>query len=97
MITLRDMNQSWAMPENFQFHGIQAEGAYLRIEFRRPFANGDDIVVIYLNDLGREVTRTMTTVYLPPPPLKPSAPAGRRFRMYNGFLLALQGIQEMFP
>jgi hypothetical protein len=92
---LYDKNQSWLPPTGFVFRGIVAEGAYLRVEYWRSFANGDDIAVIYLNDMGREVTRTMTTVYLPPPALLPPTPVGRRFRIRNGFLLALEGIQEM--
>jgi hypothetical protein len=91
-----DKNQTLEAPQGFKFYGVSAEGAYLRLEYQRRFANGDDFAVIYLNDMGREVARAMNTIYLPQPVVHPPAPVGRRFRICNGFLIALQGIQEMF-
>jgi hypothetical protein len=91
-----DKNETLNAPKGFILRGVTAEGAYLRAEYWRRFSNGDDIAVVYLNDMGREVARTMDTIYLPQPAVQPPAPVGRRFRIRNGFLIALHGIQEMF-
>jgi hypothetical protein len=91
-----DKNQTLDAPKDFKVRHVRAEGAYLRVEYGRRFPDGDDIAVLYLNDMGREVARIVTTVYLPPMPPAPPAPVGRKFRIKNGFLIALQGLQEMF-
>ena len=82
-------------PKGFTFKDVRAEGSYLRVEYWRRFVDGDDIAVIYLNDMGREVGRVINTIYLEPAPPEPPEPVSRRFRFYNGFLIALQGLQEM--
>lgn len=107
MLDLTDMNQSWRPPPGFNFAGVTARGSYLLVEYIRRNA-GDAVVrggwtniVIYLESQGREVMRTTETIYdldvYPPRPSAPPEPkpVPRRFRFWNGFLLALQGLQEM--
>ena len=92
-----DKNQTLEPPADFACYRVFAAGAFLQVEYRRQFANGEDIVVIFLNDMGREVGRTTVTEYLPPPVADPiPAPVGRRYKIWNGILLILQDIQEMF-
>ena len=93
-MTFLDKNHTLEPPKDHTFYGVTAEGAYLRAEYRRRFSNGDDIVVIYLNDTGREVARAMTTVYLPQPISAP-APVGRWYKFRNAFYMTLEGLQEM--
>lgn len=99
---LQDMNQSWTPPAGFVFQDVTASGAYLLVNYTQsfwenPLQQGWHQVVIYVNDMGREVMRTTDTLLAPPireeepEPL----PVGRRFRFKNGFLICLQGIQEM--
>jgi len=102
---LHDMNKSWQPPENFKFVSLTPSGSYLVVRFSQTLFKpetmtilGRDVADIYLNDMGREVSRVTYREYLPEPvSLSPApAPIARRFRIWNGFLLALQGIQEMF-
>lgn len=103
-MTFEDKNQSWQPPENYKFYGACADGSFLRVEYRQIiFKTGTrlviakNIVVIYVNDQGREVARTFSRVSVPQTVEVPTyAPVARRFRIKNGFLLGLQGIQEMF-
>ena len=100
---LRDMNQNWTPPDGFVFQDVTASGAYLQVRYTQSFAatpifrQGQHQVVIYVNDMGREVMRTTDTLLAPPireeepEPL----PVGRRFRFKNGFLIVLQGLEEM--
>lgn len=104
MITLHDMNQSWTPPEGFTCEDVKPEGAYLVITYSRRL-DGDQIVrggvrvvKIYLQDMGREVARSIQDILDPiePPHIPKPKSVARRFKFWNGFLLALQGIQEMF-
>jgi hypothetical protein len=103
-LTFKDKNQSWVPPEGYKFYGAVADASFLRVEYRQPvFEPGTLImiarntVVIWLNDMGREVARVNGRVYVQQPvKLIAPIPVARRFRIKNGFLLALQGVQEMF-
>ena len=104
MITLHDMNQSWTPPEGFALESVHAQGAYLVVIYVRHqqgndvVRGGSQYVTIYLQDMGREVMRTMED-FLDPvaSESKPEPkPIARRFKVWNGFLIALQGIGEMF-
>ena len=96
-----DKNQTLVPPEGYIFRNAETDGAYMRLIYNQAVyktatrqAIGENVVTIYLNDQGREVGRTIGSVryqYEEPKVLAP-----RRFRIWNGFLLALQGIQEMF-
>ena len=93
-----DVNLWLNPPEGFNFVGVSAKGAYLQLVYSRLEADRTQLVDIFLNDQGREVLRTAETVYLPASAPKPPAPkpVGRWYRIKNGFLIALQGVQEMF-
>lgn len=58
-----DVNQSWRYPEG-QLIGIYAEGAFLRHEFHARLVHtgtmqekGRLVTNVFVNDMGREVTR----------------------------------------
>lgn len=102
MITLTDMNKSWHPPYGFEFTGVEPKGGYLVVRYERRQAGdsivrgGLQIITIYLQDMGREVLRT-TEEFLDPvivPAAEPK-PVATRFRFWNGFLLTLQGLEEM--
>ena len=102
-----DKNQTLVPPDGYIFRNAETDGAYMRLTynravykpvklFERPQVIGENVVTIYLNDQGREVGRTVGSVRYQIEEPKVLAPMPRRFRIWNGFLLALQGIQEMF-
>jgi hypothetical protein len=102
-MTLKDMNQSWKQPEGYRFAGVMSQGAFLMAVFIQdrdtPLCRAYHQIVVYVNDMGREVMRTeeLSETYLPlKPPVHAPAPVGRWFRIKNGFLIALHGLQEMF-
>jgi hypothetical protein len=100
---LSDMNQSWRPPENYRFVNTTAEGSFLvHLYSERLFRPGTtevigtNYVTIYVNDMGREVSRTQYRVDVVPPRVRMGSPnVSRSFRFRNGFLIALQGLQEM--
>lgn len=102
-MTLKDMNQSWIGPDGYTFHNVMSQGAYLLVTYVRrqdiPGWLNEHHIVIYINDMGREVMRTEGLISWPEPvaAVAESTPAlvGRWFRIKNGFLIALQGLQEM--
>ena len=96
-----DKNQTLVPPEGYTFRNVETDGAYMRLTYNQAVYKpdtlqviGENVVTIYLNDQGREVGRTVGSVRYEFKEPKVLAP--RRFRIWNGFLLALQGIQEMF-
>ena len=96
-----DKNQTLVPPEGYTFRNAETDGAYMRLTYNQAVYKpdtlqviGENVVTIYLNDQGREVGRTVGSVRYEFKEPKVLAP--RRFRIWNGFLLALQGIQEMF-
>lgn len=98
-----DKNQLLEPPAGFTLHGVVVRGAYLQVEYRQKRDNGCGIVTAYLNDQGREVGRCVTEhvnvpqpVYCLPASQLPREPVSRWRKMYNGFLIALLGLQEMF-
>jgi hypothetical protein len=103
-LSFQDMNRTLVAPEGYKFYGAVADGAFLRVEFRQPVFKPEtliliarDIVVIWLNDMGREVARTSGRVFIQQPvKISKPQPVARRFRIKNGFLIMLHGIQEMF-
>ncbi len=102
---LHDMNQSWWPPAGYEFQSIRPFGSYLEVMYQQKvYKTGTlthahiqtNVVMIYLNDQGREVSRTTEQYQVPqrtPEPVR--APISRWFRFRNGWLLALQGLQEM--
>ncbi len=98
---LHDKNKSWAPPNGYTLKKVVGEGAYLRITYIIHEENGEQHVYrtldIYVNDTGREVMRVADTVVgYTIKSTTPPVSVSRWFRFKNGFLLALQGIQEMF-
>jgi hypothetical protein len=96
-MVLLDKNQTLQPPEGYTLRAVAADGAYLRATYDktlRPHVVSK--VVVYLNDQGREVARSIDeTDYSAFAPKPEPPPAPRRFRFRNGFLIALQGLQEM--
>jgi hypothetical protein len=100
---LSDMNKSWKAPEGYTFQKVTARGAYLMVKYvRRQDVPGwlvEDQIVIYVNDMGREVMRDEGLVSWPVPvaAVVESNPTlvGRWFRIKNGWLIVLHGLQEM--
>ena len=97
-----DKNQTLQPPEG-QLDSVSPEGAYLRVVYLQPFwdnplRHGTRVTTIYLQDMGREVLRTIYERLDPSEPEIQSRPrpVRRRYRIWNGFLLALQGVKEMF-
>jgi hypothetical protein len=97
---LTDKNQSWQPPEGYQLQSVGPEGAYLCVKYSKrqdkPGWTVANIVTVYLNDQGREVARTEAPIQwpIPKPEIIPT-PVARRFRIKNGFLIMMHGIQEM--
>ena len=96
-----DKNQTLVPPEGYTFRNAETDGAYMRLTYNQAVYKpdtlqviGENVVTLYLNDQGREVGRTVGSVRYEFK--EPKVLAARRFRIWNGFLLALQGIQEMF-
>lgn len=96
-----DKNKTLVPPEGYTFRNAETDGAYMRLTYNQAVYKpdtlqviGENVVTLYLNDQGREVGRTVGSVRYEFKAPKVLAP--RRFRIWNGFLLALQGIQEMF-
>lgn len=99
-----NINRSWEAPDGFNFDGVTAEGAYLRVVFRRVVKNKStereySVVTIFINDIGREVFRTEREehFYLSAPelPIPPAPLVTRRARFLNAVYLVLAGLQEM--
>lgn len=96
-----DKNQTLVSPESYLFRSAAADGAYLRLTYYQSVYKaetttviGENIIVIYLNDMGREVGRSVASYRWPEPIIK-IVPAPRKFRFRNGFLIARRGIWEM--
>lgn len=62
-----DKNQTLRPPEGFELHRFGAHGSYLRLEYWREDQSRTDIVVVFLNDQGREVGRASWTIEVSPP------------------------------
>ena len=93
---VHDKNETLQPPAEFQFLSVRAAGAYLQLEYGKKIEGGLRRVVIYLNDMGREVLRTTDVVWPPKPPVAtPIKSVGAWFKFRNGFLIALQGLREM--
>ena len=93
---VHDKNETLLAPGNFTLVSVRADGAYLRLEYGQKLEGCVRCVVIYLNDMGREVLRTTDEIFMslvptvtPPPVVHPW------FKFKNGFLIVLQGVQEM--
>jgi hypothetical protein len=104
-MTILDKNQTLQPPADYLPVSFVADGAYLRATYRQlivwsgtTVGRGWNVVMIYLNDQGREVVRCITREDLPASAAvaETAVPVARRFRLWNGWLLILQGLQEMF-
>ena len=103
-MTIIDKNQTLQPPYGYRPHSIVADGAYLRAEYRQRIFKtgtetviGENIVIIFLNDQGREVAQAITRNYWQDTRIetKVTAPIARWFRFRDGFLITLQGVWEM--
>ena len=102
---LFDKNETLQSPEGYEIVALSAEGSYLRVEYRRELnrkvKNGltssvtTSTVVVFLNDMGREVARTENTteVFVPEPHEDVPITAAMQFK--NGLFLILAGISEV--
>lgn len=52
-----NVNQSWKAPEGYALQGVYAEGAFLRHEYLS--LTKPKTLNVFVNDMGREVTRTV--------------------------------------
>ena len=74
---LTDINQTWKAPEGYTATGVFAEGAFLRVVYKRERESANvespatlvECVEIYLNDQGREVLRKEAWRSLPLQPV----------------------------
>ena len=63
---IEDKNRTLVPPAGYELRSVEAEGAYLRLHYRRilfragtTIVQGEKWVHIFLNDQGREVVRTV--------------------------------------
>ena len=98
---LWDKNETLQSPEGYEIVALSAEGAYLRVEYRRWLIRNAKFqsystVVIYLNDMGREVARVEDTAEekFPEPPVV-VVPITAAMQFKNGLYLILAGISEV--
>lgn len=100
---LHDKNGSWAPPDGFELQGVSPCGAYLQLTYHQKAYRPNTtqvihthVVIVYLNDMGREVTRTQQLFREPVcEPETIAKPVRPWFRFKNGFLLAVYGIWRM--
>ena len=90
-----DKNQTLEPPEGYVFRSAETDGAYLRLTYFQTVYKsgtlqviGENIVRVYLNDMGREVGRSIAS-YRWPEPVVHIVPAPRKFRFKNGFLMGI--------
>jgi hypothetical protein len=107
-MNILDKNQTLQPPDGFGDPvSVVADGAYLRVEYRQNIFKtatrtiiGKNVVNIFLNDQGREVARSVErkdySLLLAALAPKKKVSVSRRFRFKNGFLIVLEGLQEMF-
>src|ERR1700676_3038443 len=86
-----DKNQTLQPPVGYKCVGVVANGAYLQV----IYISGVSRIVVYLNDMGREVGRTETALPLPTPIKPKQEPISRWFRFRNGWLIVLEGLTEL--
>lgn len=105
---LRDMNLSWTPPADMTLHSVRVEGGYILVKYWQPVLSTQDgaplsekSVVVFINEMGREVMRTETIhdwpqpVYGLPGVAKKPEPTSCWTRFKNGFFMMLIGIEEM--
>jgi hypothetical protein len=98
----KDKNQTLEPPEGALLKMVWGDGAYLRLVYHasfwyNPLSHGTRVTTVFLQDTGREVLRTIDEVLDPlPTDTATKTRIARRFKIRNGFLLALQGLKEMF-
>ena len=98
---LFDKNETLQSPEGYEIVALSAEGSYLRVEYRRQLARTKKFqsystIIVYLNDIGREVVRTEDTAEekFPEPPVV-MTPLTAAMQFKNGLFLILAGISEV--
>lgn len=97
---LWDKNETLQPPEGYEIVALSAEGSYLRVEYCRQLARTKKFqsystILVYLNDMGREVVRTedIREEKFPEPHAVAPLTTGMRFK--NGLYLILAGINEV--
>jgi hypothetical protein len=104
-MNIQDVN-NWLVPsDGFTITSLSVEGAYLRVQCSQTVYKKDTTEIlgwnqedIFLNDQGREVVRTRDfhgVINWGSEPTPSPEPVGRGYRFKNGFLIALQGLEEM--
>lgn len=99
---LIDKNESWLPPVGYDLSKITAEGAFLRLDYYASLPNsngGEKHIVVFVNDMGREVMRAIET-YFPPTPVPTLVPhstsLSRRRLLWNAVKRFLHDIREIF-
>ena len=99
-MTLYDKNQTLLPPAGYLFTRLRAEGSFLRVEYRRIDSENVSVVTIYLNDMGREVVRSVDEEDLdleifPEPQFLSKKHLTRWSRFKLWLSLSIYGIREM--
>ena len=97
---LWDKNETLQPPEGYDIVALSAEGSYLRVEYRRQLARTKKFqsystVIVYLNNIGREVARVEDTAEEKFPEPHVVVPLTTAMRLKNGLYLILAGINEV--
>jgi hypothetical protein len=66
MMALQDFNRTLVPPAGFALRRVSAVGAFLVLAYFQEAKGGRVELEIFLNDQGREVIRTMSTVEYKP-------------------------------
>lgn len=95
-----DKNETLQPPAGFEVDGVEPHGAYLVLSYHRSEEEKDhfniQLVHVYLNDMGREVLRTVENALDWKAEPAVAVTVSRWYRFCNGWLIALQGLQEMW-
>ena len=95
-----DKNETLQPPEGYEVVALSAEGSYLRVEYRReltrtPTVHSYATAVVFLNDFGREVARSIEKIEEKFPEPHVVAPFTAAMQFKNGLFLILAGLSEV--
>ena len=95
-----DINEHLKPPKHHELRFVNATGAFVRLEYRATLISANDplgyarsTVVIYLNDMGREVLRTEDLEPIKESPLMPPQKQSfwtRLYLMYIGVVRCIR-------